>query len=71
MPRTLGSKNGTRSPSVTIWARVPPAERAAFEAAALARGLKLTEWIRTVLRREAGLWIGSTEPEPAQEPRES
>jgi len=56
--RPAGATTKGKTDRTSIQIRVPLAEREAFEARALAVGLSLGEWARTLLRRDAGMWTG-------------
>ena len=45
----------------TLQFRAPQSELDSYKRAADAAGLTVSEWARTVLRREAGLWTGQRE----------
>lgn len=56
--RPAGATTKGKTDRTSIQIRVPTTEREAFEARALAVGLSLGEWARTLLRRDAGMWTG-------------
>lgn len=56
----------------TIQLRCEEAERAAFEERAKSLHLTISEWLRLLARRDAGLWVPDGPPltptEPSQDP---
>lgn len=66
--RPAGATSKGKTDRTSIQVRVTAAERKAFEAEALRREYALGEWIRQVLRREAGLWTGQKEERTMDKP---
>jgi hypothetical protein len=57
--RPAGGHNaGDASDRVTVSARVPASEALAYSTRARELGLTVSEWLRTLARKDCGLWVG-------------
>lgn len=61
--RPAGRRNaGDDTDRVTVSARVPASEALAYSERARELGLTVSEWIRLLARKDAGLWVGEEKP---------